>query len=251
MELAKLLGLAVNDVVELASFIARNLNPYPARAHWGEQPKSSQDKQRYGVPDIIISHLNNSIDAPLVVEIFSPYSGIIRVNPLFKEAISQVPTEKSEEWQSALDQATLLVKCIQQRNHTLVRLMTMLTNIQKEFILYGNSFMKPITRANLAEELEVHESTVSRAVSAKSVQLPNGRIIPLSKLFDRSLNVRTAMKQIIVEEAHPLSDTEIADRLSGQGFPIARRTVAKYRAMEGILPSRMRLPAQIDAHGSA
>jgi len=86
----------------------------------------------------------------------------------------------------------------------------------------------------------VHESTISRAVSGKAVQLPNRKIIQLSRWFDRSLNVRTALLQIIAHEGHPLSDTEIAEVLAGQGFDVARRTVAKYRSMEGILPARLR-----------
>jgi len=98
----------------------------------------------------------------------------------------------------------------------------------------------PITRARFAGELEVHESTVSRAVANKAVQLPNRRIIPLAKLFDRSLHIRTALKQIIDQEVKPLSDTQLADLLIYRGYSIARRTVAKYRSMEGILPARLR-----------
>ncbi len=110
----------------------------------------------------------------------------------------------------------------------------------KPFILKGETQLKPLTRASLAEELGVHESTISRAVSSKAVQLPNGRIVPLSLFFDRSLNVRTYLKNIIEVETHPLSDMELVDLLSKQGFNVARRTVAKYRAMEGILPAHLR-----------
>jgi RNA polymerase sigma-54 factor len=70
--------------------------------------------------------------------------------------------------------------------------------------------------------------------------MPNGHIIPLSKFFDRSLQVRTALKQIICEEEHPLSDNAISELLNELGYSVARRTVAKYRAMEGILPSHLR-----------
>lgn len=106
--------------------------------------------------------------------------------------------------------------------------------------MQGDRFLHPLTRASLAEELGVHESTISRAVSNKAVQMPNGHIIPLAKFFDRSLQVRTALKQIIQEETTPLSDNEISGLLNEQGFSVARRTVAKYRAMEGILPSHLR-----------
>ncbi len=113
--------------------------------------------------------------------------------------------------------------------------------IQREFILKGDAHLEPITRASLAEELEVHESTISRAVSNKAIQLPSGHIVPLSKFFDRSLHIRTALRQIISQETKPLTDTQIARMLKKLGFPIARRTVAKYRAMEGILPAHLRI----------
>jgi RNA polymerase sigma-54 factor len=118
--------------------------------------------------------------------------------------------------------------------------MQRLVVIQREFILYGDASIKPITRADLAEELEVHESTMSRAVSDKAVQLPNRKIVPLSMFFDRSLHIRTAVKQIIEQESYTLSDSQIAELLSGMGYPVARRTVAKYRAIEGILPAHLR-----------
>ena len=100
--------------------------------------------------------------------------------------------------------------------------------------------MVPLTRAQLAGEFDVHESTISRAVAGKAVQLPNKKVVPLAKWFDRSLNVRTALLNIIAKERQPLSDTEIADLLADQGFSVARRTVAKYRSMEGVLPARLR-----------
>ncbi len=164
----------------------------------------------------------------------------LRVNPLFREALQEAPTEKSELWQADLEQATLLVKCLQQRNHTIVRLMQTLVVIQRDFILNGDAYLRPITRADLADELEVHESTMSRAVSDKAVQLPNRRIVPLSMFFDRSLHVRTALKQLIDQETYTLSDSQIASLLSGMGYSVARRTVAKYRSIEGILPAHLR-----------
>ena len=175
-----------------------------------------------------------------MVEVFSPYAGILRVNPLFRQATQQVAEGNTEQWKSDLGQAELLVKCLQQRTTTIVRLMRRLAVIQREFILNGDQHLLPQTRANLAEVLEVHESTISRAVANKSVQMPNGHIIPLSKFFDRSLQVRTALKHIIDQEDTPLSDNVISEILNEQGYSVARRTVAKYRAMEGILPSHLR-----------
>lgn len=243
LELGRLLKISTAEARRLADFISDNLNPFPARAHWGEVGRSlphNDHPNTYQTPDIIISRLNDLPDTPLVVEIAVPYYGTLRVNPLFQQAIQQAPSEKSELWQTDLDQATLLVKCIQQRNHTIVRLSQRLAVLQRDFILYGEAYLRPITRARLALELEVHESTVSRAVASKGVQMPNRRILPLATFFDRSLHIRTALKQIIDQESSPLSDLELAGLLSRQGFDVARRTVSKYRSMEGILPAHLR-----------
>jgi len=241
-ELAHLLGITVLEVQRLANFISDNLNPYPARAHWGDIHQGVEASRLYISPDVIITRQNDTPQTPLVVEILSPYAGILRVNPLFREAISQAPADKADSWASHLEQASLLVKCIQQRNHTMVRLMQVLAKIQRLFILEGDAYLVPITRAQLAEELDVHESTVSRAVSGKAVQLPNRRIILLDKFFDRSLQIRTTLRELIDNEVRPMSDTELANKLIQRGYPVARRTVAKYRAMEGILPARFRNP---------
>lgn len=239
-ELAKRLKLSLAQVQEIASFISNNLNPFPARAHWGENGKDPDAPIAFHDPDIIVSKLHNTPDSPLVVEIVAPYAGMLRIDPLFRESLAQAPEDKAEDWQALMERASLLIKCLQQRNHTIVRLMQKLVVLQRKFILQGDAYLSPVTRACLALELEVHESTVSRAVSGKAVQLPNGHIVPLSRLFDRSLHVRTALRQIIAQETLPLSDTQIAHQLGEQGFPVARRTVAKYRAMEGILPARYR-----------
>jgi len=242
-ELARHLNIPIGEAREIVRFISENLNPFPARAHWGELPNTESFQgsvNTYHFPDIIISRCTEDDNTALVVEIAMPFYGTLRVNPLFREAIQQAPENKSELWQEDLEKATLLVKCLQQRNHTIVRLMQRLVVIQREFILFGDAYLKPITRADMAEELDVHESTMSRAVSDKAVQLPNKRIVPLSMFFDRSLHVRTALKQIIDQESDTLSDSQIAKLLSNMGYPVARRTVAKYRSIEGILPAHLR-----------
>jgi RNA polymerase sigma-54 factor len=241
IELGRLLHISTGQAKEVAQFISENLNPFPARAHWGDIHQASGPViSTLGSPDVVISQLRDDPTSPFVVEVVSPLAGSLRINPLFREAIHQAPPEKAEEWQADLEQASLLVKCIQQRNHTMVRLMQRLAVIQRQFILHGDACLAPVTRACLAQELEVHESTISRAVSSKSVQLPNGRIIPLSKLFDRSLHIRTALRQIIAQETKPLTDTQLARLLKNEGYSVARRTVSKYRAMEGILPAHLR-----------
>ncbi len=239
-ELGRLLKISAKEAESIANFISDNLNPYPARSYWGETSSDANLAQVYYDADILINRLDNSPNSPLIVEIISPFAGRLRVNPLFRTALSDAPPEKAEQWQNDLEGASLLVKCLQQRDHTLVRLMQRLVGLQRNFILEGDAYLLPITRAQLATELNVHESTISRAVASKAVQLPNRRIIPLAKLFDRSLHIRTALLQIIADEHQPLSDSQIAEMLDKQGYPVARRTVAKYRSIEGILPARMR-----------
>ena len=239
-ELGRQLGMSTRQAQEVAHWIGENLNPYPARAHWGGVRHSTHSDPDYPTPDVIITCLNDRQDTALVVEVVSPYAGRLRINSLFRQAVSEAPVEKTEQWQADLEGATLLVKCLQQRDHTLVRLMQRIVVLQRAFILHGDAHLLPVTRASLADELEVHESTISRAVSGKAVQLPSGRIIPMARMFDRSLHVRTALREIVANERKPLSDTQIARLLNKRGFSVARRTVAKYRNMEGILPARLR-----------
>ncbi|MEX1248436.1 MAG: hypothetical protein WEA61_08130 [Anaerolineales bacterium] len=237
-ELGHLLGVSKTKAQQIAEFITSNLSPYPARAHWGSlRTPNAEVLSTYTRPDIIVREAE---DKRLIVEVMWPLRGLLRVNPLFQQALRQAPEDKAEQWKIDLEQASLLIKCLSQRNQTIVRLMQVLAVLQRHFIMSGDAHLKPVTRASIADELGVHESTVSRAVSGKSVQLPSGKIVPLAQFFDRSLHIRTALKKIIKDEAKPLSDTKLARLLAKQGHRVARRTVAKYRMMEGILPAHMR-----------
>lgn len=240
-ELAHRYGVPQKKIIAAANFIAENLNPFPARSHWGDtrQP-GAQNTQVYHQPDILISYLNEDPSNTLVVEIIMPLSGTLQVNPLFKQAIRQADADAKPELRKDLEKASLFVKCLQQRNHTMERLLTRVVGLQRDYITRGEKFLKPVTRAQLSRELEVHESTISRAVANKAVQLPNKKIVPLSSFFDRSLNVRSVLKEIIEKEPKAYSDSELVDLLGEKGHDVARRTVAKYRAIEGILPAHLR-----------
>jgi len=127
------------------------------------------------------------------------------------------------------------------------KLMEQIVARQREFILEGDRKLSPMTRAELATRIGVHESTVSRAVANKGIALPDGRIIPLARFFDRSLSIRDRIKELVGQERKPLTDDEIASALSQDGVQIARRTVAKYRSIEGILPARLRKKRELPA----
>jgi len=240
-KIAQELEVSSRQVHAATTFIQDNLNPYPARAYWGSGRETAQgDPNVYHTPDIMISRQPSDPAGALMVEIFSPISGWLRVNPLFKQAMDASKDEQAVEWTEHLEKANLFVKCIQQRNNTMRKLMELLVTEQRGFILEGARHLTPMTRAQLADTIGVHESTISRAVANKSVALPNGKIIPLAKFFDRSLSIRDQIKEIVEQEVDPLTDDEIVSVLHEQGVKIARRTVAKYRAIEGILPARLR-----------
>jgi RNA polymerase sigma-54 factor len=240
-ELAKLLEISTARVDEIVQFIGANLNPYPARSHWGDIRQGNElGPQVYHHPDILIRPLDSRADSPLVIEIISPIRGMLQINSLFQQALKEAPKDKLEKWKEDLEQANLLIKCIQQRGNTIQRMMLFLAKQQRAFILKGDQYLLPMTRAKVAEELGVHESTISRAVSSKTVQLPNGRIIPMGLFFDRSLHIRAVIREMVKQEKEILTDTQIASMLADQGHRIARRTVAKYRSMEGILPAHLR-----------
>ena len=240
-ELAKKLGTTAQKIKLVSHYISDNLNPYPARANWGSfrQPNDNTPEV-FHQPDVMVYYLNNKPGNPLVIEIITPSRGTLRLSPLFKKALKQQDGEQAEEWKKDLDKATLLIKCIQQRNNTMRQLMEQLAAIQKSYIIHGDVHLQSLTRAEIAEKLGVHESTISRAVSNKTVQLPNKKIIPMATFFDRSLAVRAILRNIVENENHAMNDTELCASLEERGISVARRTVAKYRSMEGILPAHLR-----------
>jgi RNA polymerase sigma-54 factor len=117
-----------------------------------------------------------------------------------------------------------------------------LIEIQHDYLVHGQGALKPLTRADVAKRVRLHESTVSRATDGKFVLLPSGRTVPFDDFFDSSLPVKKALRELIAAEnaRRPLSDEQLARMLVGRGFVIARRTIAKYREEESILPSRLR-----------
>ncbi len=242
--IARALGVSLTRVNQTTRFIQRNLTPFPARAYWGDGRLPDANDAVYREPDMIISQQRRGASGALLVEVLTPLAGWLRVSPDFKAAVAESTSpEERDRWTEALDRAALMTKCVQQRNHTLQRLMEIIAVEQRLFILGHDGDLRPLTRSRIARALSVHESTISRAVAGKSVALPNGRIVPLAKFFDRSLSVRDRVRVIVAGETRPLTDDEIASRLAGDGVHIARRTVAKYRTMLGILPAHLRVTA--------
>ena len=111
---------------------------------------------------------------------------------------------------------------------------------QEAFLRHGVRHLAPLTRAEVAAAIGVHESTVSRATANKYVQIPNKEIIPFSHFFTPSLSIKDVIQELITKEQSPLTDQDIVEILRQRGFDVARRTVAKYRGQLGILPSTLR-----------
>ena len=119
---------------------------------------------------------------------------------------------------------------------------TLVVDYQHDFLEHGVRHLRPLTRTEVASRLNLDEGTVSRATANKYALLPNGRLIPLSDFFDRSLGLKDILRELIQSEApkHRFSDDELAKLMSAKGYPMARRTVTKYREEMGIGSSRER-----------
>jgi RNA polymerase sigma-54 factor len=241
--IARQLNVSRANLEAVAHFIQRNLTPYPARAFWGDGKALPTNDAALRSADVNISMYRTTSQAaagPLMVEVFTPLSGWLRVSPDFKSALPECPDTEREKWTAAVERAALVAKCVQQRNHTMRRLMEIIALEQHAFIIGGDGDLHPLTRARIAKQLGLHESTISRAVAGKTAALPDGRIVPLARFFDRSLSVRDRVRHLVESEHRPLTDDEIAMALARDGVQIARRTVAKYRNMLGILPANIR-----------
>ncbi len=139
-----------------------------------------------------------------------------------------------------VERARQFLSHIDERRRTVSRVTAYVVRRQEEFIRRGPRELIPLTRAEVAEALSLHESTVSRATAGKYVMLPNRQVIPFSNFFKAALSIQDVLRELVEKEDRPLTDTELAEMLAMRGYRIARRTVAKYRGQLGILPSSLR-----------
>jgi len=235
-------GASCDEVRRALRFIRENLNPFPAHASWArERLGPSPDKVVCPEPDVVI---REDEAAPDGYRIELPKAGRYRFRICRMTSgsggVGRNGDEAWEEWDALCGRARLFMRSIQQRWETLYALMRCLVGIQQDFLVRGERGLKPLTRARVAEMLDVHESTVSRAVAGKYVELPGGRIVPLEVFFDSAAPLKCVIRELIENERRSLSDQAIADRLAEQGYDVARRTVAKYRNALNILPSSLR-----------
>src|SRR5437667_10480334 len=237
------LRISQQEVAEVWEFVKTKLNPHPAH---GFSPTNASDRDTramYIIPDVVISKGADDFE----VEVVESRRFVLRVNPMYtrlsadlhRSSAAMNPDEKRHV-QQYVGRAKLFIANINQRRQTLFNITRCLVDQQRDFLEHGVRHLRPLSRAAVAQQLGVHESTVSRATASKYVMLPNGEVIPYAHFFTPSLSVKDIMKEVIEKEGKPLTDSEIVERLKEKGIHIARRTVAKYRMQLAILPSSLR-----------
>ncbi len=242
-ELVKKLKKPVEEVKEAINCIL-NLNPRPGSSY-------SSDEFQYISPDVFVV----KVDDEFVVLLNEEGLPRLRISPYYKEFLKdkgKLSREVKEYIHEKLKSASWLIKSIHQRQRTLYRVSESIVKLQREFFEKGVAYLKPMVLRDVAEDVGMHESTISRVTTNKYMQTPHG-IFELKYFFNSSIrksggdeiaseSVKEKIRNIIKGEdpKKPYSDKAIAEILKKEGIRIARRTVAKYREMMGILPSHKR-----------
>lgn len=237
------LRLSQPAMEQVREFIARNLYPHPGLILDGQGYRV----QRYPWVDLIVHRQIGDRRPRYVVELPGEEAYELRISGTFDSILRNGPelsddlTAEDRVWvRDHVDRARMFLCALDQRWSTLRQVGEYLVDYQAGFLDHGPLSIKPLTRASVAQELGLHESTVSRAANQKMIQLPGGRIIPLSDFFDSSLAVKEAMREVMSSSSKILSDRELAEQLHARGFSVARRTVAKYRSQMRIASSHER-----------
>jgi RNA polymerase sigma-54 factor len=246
------LGCTHENVVEAHDFIKAHLQPRPLMNVPEARTWNSPSSTRFVMPDVIVREREGNLEA----EVVEKYRFNLRMNPLYQQLATEAKSNAASSASNGaaapitqgernhirhyVGQARLFISSINQRHETLLRVTNCLIQLQEDFMRNGVRHLQPLTRAQVAQYLGLHESTISRATADKYLQLPDKRVIPFSDFFTASLSVKDVLKEIVVKEGRPITDNEIVSRLQEQGIRIARRTVAKYRTQLGIMPSTLR-----------
>jgi RNA polymerase sigma-54 factor len=200
------------------------------------------------VPDVIVIKAGRGWKATLNPDVMPK----LRINDLYAQAIRGQRNGSASGLSARLQEARWFMKNILQRFDTILRVSQAIVERQKGFFTHGEIAMKPLVLREIADELGLHESTISRVTTAKYMATPHGTF-ELKYFFGSSLNtdaggnasstaVRALLKQLVGNEdpAKPLSDSQLSDMLGEQGITVARRTVAKYREALKIAPANLR-----------
>ena len=243
LEIARRMAINVEDVQKAADNIAR-LNPRPGQVF-------AAAPQNYVLPDVIVE----KVDGEYQISFNNEQIPHLRISNLYKDIIASGDAQGSDVKDYIRDKirsGKFLIRSIHQRQQTIMNIAQQIVSRQRDFLEHGPSHLKPMTMAEVADAVGVHETTVSRAVSGKYMATPQG-VFEMKYFFTGGFQTatgeslsNTSVKQAVLDlvkhesGSAPLSDHEIVEILSERGIPIARRTVAKYRSELNILPSHMR-----------
>ena len=242
-DIAKAMGVKPIEVQDAADSIS-HLDPKPGS-------KYSTAPEEYVIPDLIVE----LIDGDYMVFANDTSLPRLRVSQAYREVAKDKKAftgENKEFIANKLNAANWMIQAIEQRRQTMLKVMNFIVERQRQFFLRGVQHLKPLTLREVADHIEMHESTVSRVTNKKFVQTPRG-VYSLKYFFSSGLStvsgddisargVQDKIKILVTNEdsQKPLTDQAIVNLLEGEGIKIARRTVAKYRDQLGILPARMR-----------
>jgi RNA polymerase sigma-54 factor len=216
------------------------------------QPKPGMNfEQRaadYVIPDVLVEKHGGIWKARLNPEALPR----LRINQVYANILQQRGERNSQELSVQLQEARWFIKNLMQRFDTIQRVAQAIVERQRQFFEYGDIAMRPLVLREIAEQLELHESTISRVTTQKFMFTPRG-IYEFKHFFGSGLAteaggacsstaIRALIKQLVAEEdpKHPHSDSRMAEILAQQGILVARRTVAKYRELLSILPVNLR-----------
>ena len=242
-KISKDFGVAKEKVKD-AELIIMGLNPKPGRL-------VSAEETQYVVPDIFVAEVGGEF----VVQVNDEGVPRLRISNLYKSLIKrdQSDTEAKEFVQDKLRAAMWLIKSIENRQKTIYKVANSIVRTQQEFFKKGPAFLKPMILKDIANEIGMHESTVSRVTTNKFMHTPIGTF-ELKYFFNAGIggknggidiageSLKLKIKEMVANEdpKRPLSDQKISELLSTKDIVVARRTVAKYREMMGIAPSSKR-----------
>jgi RNA polymerase sigma-54 factor len=234
--------LAIDDTaLRTARALILSLNPRPGAAF-------GADETHYVIPDVYVRKIKGMWIASLNADAMPK----LRVNRVYADILARHRENGGSQLASQLQEARWLIKNVQQRFDTILRVSQAIVDRQKHFFEHGEVAMRPLVLREIADAVELHESTISRVTTQKFMMTPRG-LYELKYFFGSHVStdnggacsstaIRALIKQLIAAESgkKPLSDGQLADVLGQQGIVVARRTVAKYRESLQIPPANMR-----------
>ncbi len=242
-DLGKRFGLDAAAVQKVADDLAK-LDPKPGLQH-------STANDAYIIPDLVVEKIDGEY------KVFLNDSGLprLRISKIYQDIArdkKKFQGENKDFINQRLNSAHWMIQAIEQRRQTMLKVMNFIVDRQKEFLEKGVEYLRPLTLREVADVINMHESTVSRVTNEKYVQTPRG-LLPLKFFFSSGLatttgedasarSIRAQIQKMVAEEdpKNPLTDQQIVEMFAQRGVRIARRTVAKYRDPLSILPARMR-----------